>query len=347
MASWFSYLSLSPGASRDTAQLPCYVLPSVQTARFFDRDDIIEKIEKHFQDCDSASTLRSLALYGMGGVGKSHVAMKYLEKKLAVKAFNAVFWVNAENPVSIQQSFTDIALKLRLPDTGQASHDENRMILKGWLQQTGTLAKTPWTIEMLTNILIECKWMIIYDNAETIELLRDYWPLYGSNGRVLVTTRNQSLGFDPADAGIEILPWDTETGSKFLLHLLTGHISADLLTKEAQSAYDLSERLSGHALALSNMCGLIHRRSWSISELVEVYDKSKDFNHGLETVWKLSFESLRPDCAALLSVFTFCAPDSIPQSLFEFNDQTENFTDDMLWFLNSDLLVFCVLNTSS
>jgi Cdc6-like AAA superfamily ATPase len=147
MASWFSYLSLSPGASRDTAQLPCFVLPSVQTARFFDRDDVVEKIERHFQDGDSSSSLRSLALYGMGGVGKSHVAMKYLEKKLANKDFNAVFWVNAENPVSIQHSFTDIALKLKLPDTGQASHDENRMILKGWLQQTGTLASPSWPVK--------------------------------------------------------------------------------------------------------------------------------------------------------------------------------------------------------
>lgn len=104
--------------------------------------------------------------------------------------------------------------------------------------------------------------MIIYDNAETTELLRDCWPLSGSNGRVLITTRNHLLGFDPADAGLEILPWDTDTGSKFLLHLLTGHISAELLANETQSAYSLSERLSGHALALSNMCGLIHRRSW-------------------------------------------------------------------------------------
>ena len=181
--------------------------------------------------------------------------------------------------------------------------------------------------------------MIIYDNAETIELLRDYWPLSGSNGRVLITTRNHLLGFDPAEAGLEILPWDTDTGSKFLLHLLAGHISAELLANETQSAYSLSERLSGHALALSNMCGLIHRRSWSISELVEVYDRSKDFKNGLETVWQLSFENLRPDCAALLSAFTFCAPDSIPQSLFEFNEEKENLTDDMLWYVDSDRLV--------
>lgn len=112
-----------------------------------------------------------------------------------------------------------------------------------------------------------------------------------------------------------------------------------------QSAYSLSERLSGHALALSNMCGLIHRRSWSISELVEVYDRSSDFKDGLETVWQLSFENLQPDCAALLSAFTFCAPDSIPHTLFEFNEETENLTDDMLWYLDSARLVvfmFCI-----
>lgn len=186
-----------------------------------------------------------------------------------------------------------------------------------------------------------CKWLIIYDNAETSELLRDYWPLSGSTGRVLVTTRNHSLGFDPADAGLEILPWDTATGSKFLLHLLAGQISAELLANETESAYSLSEKLSGHALALSNMCGLIHRRSWSISELVEVYDRSRDFTDGLDTVWRLSFESLRPDCAALLSVFAFCAPDSIPQSLFETDGRTENLTDDMLRYLDPDRLVSC------
>lgn len=122
--------------SRDTAQLPCYVLPPIRTTRFFDRDDVIEKIDSHFRDSDSAAPLRSLALYGMGGVGKSHVAMKFLEQKLATKEYDAIFWVKAESSVSIQQSFTEIALRLKLPDTGSASHDENRMILKGWLQQT-------------------------------------------------------------------------------------------------------------------------------------------------------------------------------------------------------------------
>ena len=64
-----------------------------------------------------------------------------------------------------------------------------------------------------------------------------------------------------------------------------------------------------------------------------------DFKDGLETVWQLSFESLQPDCIALLSAFTFCAPDSIPQSLFEFDDQEENMTDEMLWYLDCERYV--------
>jgi hypothetical protein len=81
----------------------------------------------------------------MGGVGKSHVAMRYLENRQIAKDLDAIFWINAENPVSIQQSFTDIALRLKLSDTGPATHDENRMILKGWLQQTGMLERTSQT----------------------------------------------------------------------------------------------------------------------------------------------------------------------------------------------------------
>lgn len=110
------------------------------------------------------------------------------------------------------------------------------------------------------------------------------------------------------------------------------------MANNTQSAYSLSERLSGHALALSNMSGLIHLRSWSISELIEVYDRSKDFKDRLETVWQLSFEKLQPDCAALLSAFTFCVPDSIPKS-FKFDENTEKLIDGMLWYLDFVRLV--------
>ena len=64
----------------------------------------------------------------------------------------------------------------------------------------------------LTGTQLECRWMIVYDNAKTAQLLRSYWPLPGSNGHILITTRNHQLAFNPADAGLEIAPWDLATG---------------------------------------------------------------------------------------------------------------------------------------
>lgn len=52
------------------ANLPCVILPSIRTSRFFDRTDVISKIEEHFSKVDADRSFRSLAMYGLGGVGK-------------------------------------------------------------------------------------------------------------------------------------------------------------------------------------------------------------------------------------------------------------------------------------
>ncbi|KAJ0323159.1 hypothetical protein COL5a_008379 [Colletotrichum fioriniae] len=276
-ATMLSFLALSPRSFTDKAKLPSYVLPTASTNRFFNRDEVIEEIDHQLGE-QRIDGLRSLALYGMGGVGKSHVALKYIEKKKAEKGLTAIFWVHAENIISFQQSFTDIALRLDLPGAQRTLLDENRLIVKDWLQQTA---------------------------------------------------------FDPASGGLEVPSWNTENGTKFLLHLLSGHISADLLANEAKSAYSLAERLSGHALAISNMSGLIQRRSWSISQLLDNYGSNLNFKDGLEAVWKVSFQNLKPDSAALLAAFSYCAPDRIPHSLFELQE-AEDLPDSLLWFLDVD-----------
>jgi hypothetical protein len=167
-----------------------------------------------------------------------------------------------------------------------------------------------------------CKWLLIYDNVENSDLLLKYWPV-ASQGCAIITTRNPSIAYEPVETGIEILPFDREAGSCFILHLLSRDIAMDVESKESQSAIELSERLNGHALAITQMAGLIHRRSWTIEEFVKIYDRNTrkmlgmPGKNSLDAVWKLSFESLSPMCASLLGVLSFISPDSIPQVLFE------------------------------
>jgi hypothetical protein len=149
--------------------------------------------------------------------------------------------------------------------------------------------------------------------------LREYWPIGGTGG-VLVTTRNHTLSFEPCGAGIEISTFATHEGSVLLLHLLNRSHTSD----STESAFELSKRLSGHALAIYQMAGLIQSRAWSITDFVKMYDKNAKrvhhVSHGdtsLGTVWQLSFDSLDQEAARVLGVLAFLEPDSIPQALFE------------------------------
>lgn len=112
------------------------ILPAIRTSRFFNRDEVIRKIERHFNQVDPKTSFWSLALYGLGGVGKSSVALRFAEAKVRRGELDAMFWVYSERLVTIRQSFTDIALRLELADARPEDHDENHSLVLNWLQHT-------------------------------------------------------------------------------------------------------------------------------------------------------------------------------------------------------------------
>lgn len=323
--------------ANEEAKLPCFIPPPFRTSRFFDRADIIVKMEDFFSELDSEHSFRSLALHGLGGVGKSSVALRYAEKRMRDGELDAMFWVPSEKAVTIRQGFTEIAMRLKLPGVQPADDEENHALVLNWLQHT------------------QCRWLIIYDNVESMDLLLSYWPA-ASRGQAIITARNHQFAFRPADGGLEIVSWDAQTGSQFLIHLLSTDIGAELAMADIKSANQLSEKLSGHALAISHMAGLIHRRSWSIAEFVDLYNRQPQKMHGvsgnssINALWDISFNSLDPQSLAILGVLSFTAPESIPQSIFEPQDDTslpESLTfcmDSMnFWDAIDDLLTRALL----
>ncbi|KAI0869266.1 P-loop containing nucleoside triphosphate hydrolase protein [Hypoxylon argillaceum] len=290
----------------DLATLPCYVYPTTRTHRFFDRTDDIIGMDRFFNNAipESSAQFQALALYGIGGVGKSSIALRYAEMRIRNKDLDAMFWVGGEKENTMRQGFTDIAVRLKLPGAQLRDHDKNRSLSLDWLEQT------------------ESRWLLIFDNVESVDLLMNYWPT-ASRGQVVITTRNRNLAFYPASGGLEITEWDTEAGSQFLLHLLSTDIAKQLTDEEVHNTHELAQNLSGHALGLSLMAGLIHRRSWSIEEFVAIYRKQPQKVHGIfgnnsiNALWDMSFKSLNDRASAILGVMAFLSPDSIPQSLFE------------------------------
>lgn len=181
--------------------------------------------------------------------------------------------------------------------------------------------------------MTDCKWLVIYDNVEDDKLLMPYWP-EASHGKAIITTRNHNLVYKFATSGLEIPSWDAKTGSEFLLFLLKGNIGRDIQA-ESTSAAELAEKLSGHALGISHMAGLIQRRFWSITEFMRIYLKDPRRLHKteLQAVWDISFSTLEKDSRIFLGAASFLVSDNMAQELFEIKED-HNLPEDLEFCLD-------------
>jgi hypothetical protein len=108
-------------------------------------------------------------------------------------------------------------------------------------------------------------------------------------------------------------------GREFLILLLWEEIGKDI-EKERVSAEELSLRLSGSALGIANIAGLIHKRRWTISDFMSIYINNHRRVHGseeLQALWDFSFQRFHDDARKFLEVISFLMPDDIPESLFK------------------------------
>lgn len=166
---------------------------------------------------------------------------------------------------------------------------------------------------------IECSWLVIFDNVESTNVLLNHWPPPSRCGRAIITSRNRALEFEPAAAGIEVTSWDDETGANFLLFLLKKGIGRDLAS-ESTSALTLSQKLSGHALALSSMAGIIHDGEYSVHDFTTMYLEKPSSAHAIDELamlFNFTFQSLDKNSSTLLGIVSFLMPDNIQREIFE------------------------------
>ncbi|EMT62952.1 hypothetical protein FOC4_g10013144 [Fusarium odoratissimum] len=93
---------------------PSIMIPFERDSAFVGREDIIAKIiEKHEQA--AADHHSRVALVGLGGVGKSQIAIEYAYRVRKSVPQTWVFWVYAANAARFEQAYRDIANKAEIP----------------------------------------------------------------------------------------------------------------------------------------------------------------------------------------------------------------------------------------
>lgn len=154
-----------------TPKLPCHLLTYPENQGFRGRKETLDRISDSLKP--SQQTLKSYALYGLGGVGKTQLALKFAYSNLDV--FRAIFWIPAQTTGKLTQGLFDAAEQLGLVDTS-AIIDEDKGVkdFMSWLRSC------------------DVDWLMVFDNADDIKVLAPYWPS-AKHGSILVTSRDPAI----------------------------------------------------------------------------------------------------------------------------------------------------------
>ncbi|CAG8947020.1 unnamed protein product [Penicillium salamii] len=98
--------------SRNRTSNPVYYqVPLLQVSQFFGRETQLEELEAAIQK--KRHLLRQVTvILGMGGQGKTQLALKYCEHAWKACHFQAIFWLDASNMETLLSSYENIATKL-------------------------------------------------------------------------------------------------------------------------------------------------------------------------------------------------------------------------------------------
>ena len=314
-----------------TLNSPTYVLkPHQPNPEFYGRKDVLQNLENNLSPQSGTHPdgplmgLKTFALCGTGGVGKTQIAVEYAYKSKI--DFDAIFFLQADDTTKLAQGFADISLALGL-ETQDTAEDQavSRDLVLGWLSQPmKRIQEGSKPIDDAAKP--DATWLIIFDNADDLSVLADYWPVTGT-GSVLVTSRDplaKSRTHIPLVQGFDLEPLSVnEAGS--LLRQITG---IDI-EKDVETSNIIATNLSGLPLAINQIARTISRRNLSFEEFLELYNhqsirleihQSKNIldSRSLYTLW--AFEDLSPVALGILNIVSFLDPDRITEKLLSATD---------------------------
>jgi transcriptional activator/tetratricopeptide repeat protein len=259
---------------------------------FTGRGALLDRLHQQLRADQDALVVR--ALYGLGGVGKTQLAIEYAHRYAS--DYDLVWWIDAEQPVLIPEQFLGLAGRLGLPTDAVAAEVVTRV---------------------LTELGARDRWLLIFDNAEHPTDIAGYRP--AGAGHLLVTSRTPGWGALGGRIEVDVLD---RSDTVALLRARIPEMTMETADKLAAELGDLP-------LAAAQAAGYLEQTALPAADYLRRFRTQRagvlaagdvlDYQGRVDTTWAISLERLHtvnPAAVALLEVSAFLAPEPIPVSLF-------------------------------
>jgi hypothetical protein len=206
---------------------------------FVGRDDMLGHMRNMLVNSTQTAVLLPRALYGLGGVGKTQLAIEYTHRHQG--DYDLIWWVAAEDPAEIRRSLVELAGPLEIPVTGDTGE----------------------TIRRVHEALAERRrfqhWLLVFDNVGDPDAASGLLP-EARFGHVLVTTREAAW----AERGqaVQVDKFD-RTESVTLLEQQGGLSPLDADT--------VAERLQDLPISLAQAAAWSSETKRGVSEYLELF----------------------------------------------------------------------------
>jgi tetratricopeptide (TPR) repeat protein len=239
------------------------------------------------------------ALQGLGGVGKTQLAIEYAYRFAA--DYDLIWWIPADQTALLRSSLAALAPRLGLTGIAPERVEDGLRAVLDSLRRGEPFSR----------------WLLIFDNADQPETLKEVLP---TGGDVLVTSRNHR--WQSVVDAVEVDVFTREESVEFLRRRVPGSRDED--------SEMLAEELGDLPLALEQAGALQAETGMSVTDYLKLLktearkllaeNPPSDYAWPVAAAWSLSMAQLRDQMPFALDLLRLCAffgPEPIPRDLVQ------------------------------